>query len=514
MQRRSFLKGTGALAASACLRQPAFGSVAATAKPNILMVISDQLNAFTLGVSGCNVNTPNIDKLAAEGCRFENAYTTFPLCVPWRSSMAAGMHPHQFGQRGNNGGGRDPDDWARFADATDGTTLFSLVRDAGYDCRFTGKWHMTMDPENPDFNGVIYEKARNASRARVTEKGVELIRNHTGDKPFFFTVSYDTPHEICGWRRDHDDDGSDLTRDIATEQLPPLPANYPKAPDIPGILDENRLEETVGWTEDDWRRHIWAYRHYTERMDEYLGSLVQALSDNGYYDNTLVVFVADHGDGNSSHQWGGKVALWEESVRVPLIMWRPGMVKSGHVIQSLCSTGLDLMPTLCSFAGGVMPDGYAGTDHRDNCLGADEPLHEYVVSETNMRGSRKGVAVRSQRYKYIVYESDSHPEQLFDLSQDPGETNNLIGESGTSGVLSDHRDMLRQWCESTAHSSLEEYMGATHVSVKRTRPARSARASGETKGYLVNGRRLSPGAGSEGLFDSSRERASNVIKRR
>ncbi len=514
MQRRNFLKGTSALAASALLKSPSLGAPFPTSRPNILMIISDQLNAFTIGAAGCDVNTPNIDKLAAEGCRFENTYTTFPLCVPWRSSMAAGMYPHQFGQSGNNGGGRDPDDWARFAEATGGTTLFSLIGDAGYDCWFTGKWHMTMDPENPEFNGVEYRKSRNASRFRVMEKGVELIENHDGEKPFFLTVSFDTPHEICGWRRAHDDGGSDLTRDIPLDQLPPLPDNYEKAPDIPSLLDKNILDETEGWGEEDWRKHIWAYRHYTEKLDEYVGSLMQALSDNGYSENTLVVFVADHGDGNSSHQWGGKVALWEESVRVPLIMWQPGVVKEGHVVQSLCSTGLDLMPTLCSFAGGVMPEGYAGRDHRDNCLGADEPLHDYVVSETSMKQGRKGLAIRSQRYKYIVYQSDSDPEQLFDISQDPGETRNLIEDSSVSGIVSDHRDMLRQWCEATDHRSLETYMDATPVRKAKVQRVKSPKAFRESDGYLMNGRRMSNTSTREGMLASRGERAANVIRRR
>jgi arylsulfatase A-like enzyme len=381
MNRRNFLTTTAATATAVSTLGLRGAFAADGDKPNILMIISDQLNAFTIGAAGCDIKTPNIDKLAKAGCRFETSYTTYPLCVPWRSSMASGHYPHEFGMQGNNGAGRSPKDRENFAKLTQGNTAFSLVRDAGYECYFTGKWHMTMAPENADFNGVTYNKSRNASRDQVCNKGEELIKEHSGDKPFFITVSFDTPHEICGWRRSHFAGEGNLDGMPPAENCPPLPDNYEREPDVPEPVRVayEKNTKTEEWNKDDWRQHIWAYQHYTEVLDEYVGRLMKALEESGHDKDTLVVFIADHGDGNASHRWGGKVALWEESVRVPLIFWKPGLVKSDHVVKGLVATGLDMMPTLCDFAGGKMPEGYMGVSLKPQCLGGTESPHDHVV---------------------------------------------------------------------------------------------------------------------------------------
>ncbi len=448
LTRRDFIKATAATTAAASV--PAFAGD--TKQPNILMIISDQLNAFTIGAAGCKVKTPNIDRLAKEGTRFENAYSSYPLCVPWRSSMAAGMYPHQFKQFGNNGGGRSPRDRKRFAEATKGVTTFSLVRDAGYNCQFTGKWHMTMPEHEPEATGVNYEKSRNASREQVLQKAEELIKGHEDDKPFFITASFDTPHEICGWRRSHAK-GEDKSPPPA--QCPPLPDNYKRAPDVPEPLLQNAGKpKTDEWGPDDWRQHRWAYRKYTEAMDEYVGRLVQTLKDSGHDKDTLVVFVADHGDGDSSHRWSGKVALWEESVRVPLILRLPGVVKANHVSKALVSTGLDLMPTLCDFAGGAMPQGYGGKSLKRHCLGDDSDGHDYVVSETNLNRSH-GLMIRTDQFKYVIYQNGKNNEQFFDLQQDLGEKVNLIAKPEFKTQIAEHRRLLSEWCTASKYSSFK-----------------------------------------------------------
>jgi arylsulfatase A-like enzyme len=176
---------------------------------------------------------------------------------------------------------------------------------------------------------------------------------------------------------------------------------------------------------------------------------MKTLDETEQADNTLVVFVADHGDGNASHRWNQKSALWEECVRVPLIFRQPGVVTAGRVDSGLVSTGLDLMPTLCDFAGAKMPPGYAGVSLKGNCLGeTTQSPHNYLVTETSV-GRGRGFSVRTKRYKYIVYSQGQNPEQFFDLQEDPGEMKNLIADPAGTDEVKHHRDLLRQWCLET-----------------------------------------------------------------
>jgi arylsulfatase A-like enzyme len=419
------------------------------------MIISDQLNAFGIGAAGCEtVSTPNIDRLAREGCRFGQSYTTYPLCVPWRSSMASGLYPHQFGLHGNNGGGRSPRDRENFLKATDGKTLYTQVRDAGYNCQFRGKWHMTMDPHKPDLSGVEY--VRRGGSANNVKEVVELFEQQkSGDKPLFATLSIDTPHEICGWARKHAAGEHEDDKDLPPgSKCPALPENHPIPDDMPEALEATReggrkiAYPTFDYDDEDWRQYIWAYRRYTEKMDEIVGTMLDTLAKTGHDKDTLVIFVADHGDGCAAHHWNQKIALWEECTRVPLIFRQPGVVKAGRVDGHLVATGLDLMPTLCEITGGKMPEGRMGKSLWSRAKGADKPTHEFVVTQTDIKRGN-GWMVCSGRYKYVLYSYGKDREQLFDLEKDPGEMRNRIDEPALADVLARHREYLGQWSRNT-----------------------------------------------------------------
>lgn len=457
LDRRDFLKGLG-LAAGGL----SFGGLGlnrlmaanpgggAAGRPNILLVISDQLNAFTMGVSGCKeISTPTFDRMAAEGCRFEQAYTTYPLCVPWRSSMASGMYPHQFGLHGNNGGGRSPDDRKAFADASNGKTIFNLIRDAGYACHFSGKWHMTMDKKNSDFSGVHYH--HRGGRINQIREAQGIIQNQKGTDPWFVTLSLDTPHEICGWARNHTKKGH--PKAPSPEKCPPLPPNFADPAWMPEVLQELRARydiayPTEGWNEGDWRQYIEAYYRFTEDMDRYLGMMFETLRETGQDKNTVVVFVADHGDGCAAHHWNQKIALWEECTRVPLMIWQPGAIEGGRVVNDPVSTGLDLLPTLCDFAGASLPREYQGSSLKPVCMGDTQRPHDFVVTETDVRSGR-GFSICSGRYKYVLYTSGANNELLFDLQEDPGETANRIDDSSLQNELKEHRAALGNWAVET-----------------------------------------------------------------
>lgn len=220
---------------------------------------------------------------------------------------------------------------------------------------------------------------------------------------------------------------------------------------------------TAAYAYDDWRRYRHTYARLVERADAHLGVVLDALEAAGHADDTLVVFTSDHGDGDAAHAWNQKSALFEEAVKVPLIVRPPGGLGSGRVSDALVSTGLDLLPTLCGAAGAATPPDLPGTDlgslaggsGRDGAVGSgpDQVVgsgRDQVVVETLFeRGSpplTRGRALITDRYKYTVYSWGHWREQLHDLREDPGETRNLAVEERYDPVREEMRERLLDWC--------------------------------------------------------------------
>ena len=210
--------------------------------------------------------------------------------------------------------------------------------------------------------------------------------------------------------------------------------------------------------EKKWREYIWAYYRLIEKVDREIGVILRALRESGLEKNTLVVFSADHGDCQGSHRWNQKTILYEEATRVPLVMSYPGVVKHGTSTR-LVNTGIDLIPTLCDYAGIQAPDGLPGLSLKDSANGvtSHDPREHVIVSDRLIQGvpvdgrlpTPDGRMLRGQRYKYTVYSEGKHRESLVDLEKDPGEMKNLAGDPGFEKILNRHRVMLAEWCNKT-----------------------------------------------------------------
>ena len=183
--------------------------------------------------------------------------------------------------------------------------------------------------------------------------------------------------------------------------------------------------------------------------------MLDALRDAGLEDNTLVVFTSDHGDMDSAHKMEHKSVLYEEAVRVPFIMSYKGRIPTGVVDDThLISNGLDLLPTLCDYAGITTPEGLPGRSLRPLAEGKDtKEWRDFVVAE-----SQNGRMLRTKSYKYCIYDSGSHREQLIDLENDPGEMKNLAEIENYKDVLDKHRRLLRGWIERTGDKIAAEYV--------------------------------------------------------
>lgn len=420
-------------------------------RPNILLITTDQLCADAMGCAGnSHVHTPNMDRLAADGVRFADCYSTFPCCTPARASFWTGLMPHQVGVDGNG------QSINREYGAQEMGHLFAA---SGYDCAYGGKWHLPTMSMQGDFG---FRCISPIDDLNLVDRCVSFLQE-SREMPFLLVASFDNPHNICEWTYELPLPWGPVTEPPSLDACPNLPSNSAFFPFEPLAMRhfQNTRYKMLGTdtiTDDDWRRFRYIYYRLVERVDSQIGRLLDALEENNLADETVVVFTSDHGEMAGAHRMRQKWVLYEESVRVPLIIAGPQVKRPGSIDNSLVSNGLDLMPTLCEIGGISAPEECPGqslipyvdrrrVEERDHVIA--ESYYEDIAVQARM--------VRTRRHKYIVHSWGKHREQLFDLEEDPGETVNLAVESRHAALLQKHRDLLADWCRKTADPFQKHY---------------------------------------------------------
>lgn len=457
------LKGKKTTAVSS--EPPASGA----SKPNIVLFISDQHFADAMGCAGDSfVKTPALDSLAATGVRFRNTYCTYPVCMGSRASLMTGLWPHQLGATDDEGPSDKGKKSGKASRLEAATSLATLMRQAGYETAYFGKWHVGSSSAKP---GNAWHGFDVIDDGRVDEttanQAIEFIqRKH--DKPFFLIVSFLNPHDICEWARLRSGiHNKMLNGEIAIEPpveiCPALPPNFAISADEPEVVtlrrksQPTRAHPTGEWGETQWRQYRWAYAKLIEKMDQQLGRVVSTLDASGQRDSTLIAYTSDHGDGNGAHHWNQKMVLYEEAIRIPLILSWPGHTPAGKVETHLTSMGLDLLPTFCDYAGIQTPSELAGHSLKpwaDQALTPPTPP-KVVVTEVQYSGLLPdaklvhGLLLRSADFAYINYSAGKNPEQLFDMRKDPGQITNLAQGADHQNVLAEHRKLMREWVSQT-----------------------------------------------------------------
>ena len=457
IDRRDFLvaSGLGILGASETFLT-AKNKVTAASRPNILVIMTDQQFAGAMSCAGNPyLKTPAMDKLAEDGVLFTNAYCGNPLCVPSRTVMMTGKMPHETHITTNAGGEtknlKTP-------------MLGRFFADAGYDCGYIGKWHLPVKEAQADIHGFTWFPKGHAhgkfQDAKVHEAVAEFLHQER-DKPFLMVASFYNPHDICQWARGEALPQSPIPEPPQPDECPPLPDNFAVPENEPEVIRKVQstfaeVYPSVDWTEDKWRQYRWAYYRLIEKVDVHVGEVMKALQAAGVADNTLVVFTADHGDGAAAHHWNQKQVLYEEAARVPFIVSNQFLTKAGAVDSThLVSSGLDLIPTLCDYAGIPVPEGLRGCSVRSLATGEnptqwrDELVCETEFSRNSNTTGVTGRMLRTQQYKYIVYSEGTLREQLFDMENDRGEMQNLAVAPEKKSVLDDCRKRLARWCTET-----------------------------------------------------------------
>ncbi len=412
-------------------------------RPNVLIITTDQQRVDAISAVGNKwVKTPNMDSLAANGVYFTNSYCPYPLCSPSRAALHTSRMPHEIGVDHNS-----------LAIDSEIPLAGQVFRKAGYDTGYSGKWHCPSVYPADGIAGyeVLNTTTRQGKLAQVIDQetvntAVKFIgRKH--EKPFLAVVSFINPHDICLpagetspllgelWNRYEPPAGA---------ELPPLPANFEDTQDAPEGL--TRKARHYDWDENQWRKYIYSYYRMMEDVDRQVGLVLQALRESGQEENTIIIFTSDHGEGLGSHYWTGKMMYYEEEAAVPLIVSWKGVTPGGRIDREHLVSALDVLPTICDYAGVKGPAVMQGKSLREIIEKPQQPGHEFVVSEM-ANGPARSFMVRTKRYKYMVFPATAGEklEMLFDMQTDPGEMKNLAAQAAYASELARHRKMLADW---------------------------------------------------------------------
>lgn len=415
---------------------------ATNTSPNIIYIMTDQQTATAMSCMGnMDISTPHMDRLAKAGVIFRNAYCSTPLSGPSRSAMFTGHTSHEIGMQSNG---------IPMPQSLRNRSLGVLMKNAGYDCVYAGKWHVhTSSIPDSEFG---FKNIHNHNDEGLAEACVAYLDGKP-QSPFFLVASFDNPHNICEFAR-----GQNLPfakiEPVDITDCPGLPLNFALNPYEADIL---RLEKslnysaypTVYYTPDDWRRYRNAYYRLVERVDTEIGKIIDAIERNELWRNSVIIFTSDHGDGIGAHQWNQKSALYEEVINVPMIIVLPDQKNAGKELFQLVNNGVDFFASVCQWGGVSLPEGVHGVSYVKLVEHArqEQKHQDYIVTETlfDKGGKTRGWALRTEQYKYVLYDKGRYREQLFDMYKDRGEMCNLAIEAKYQRELEKHRELLYEW---------------------------------------------------------------------
>jgi arylsulfatase A-like enzyme len=441
VSRREFVKlGSGAvamLANGALTRNASANRGSIRPKPrNILLIYTDQQHIDTIAAGGCpHVRTPALDRIKRSGVGFMQSYSANPVCSPARSAVFTGRTSCETSVYKNGIPIRSdiPNIGQWFSQHTD------------YETFYAGKWHLPRTYTsnirgfkviNTGIGGFGY--LCDTAMSRACEG---FLRNRSKSKPFLLVASFMQPHDICEWLRLNMNNPGKLRYPELAGELPGLPDNFQFDKNEPQSTKRRRLgnEPFKGnWDEEHWRYYRWSYYRHIEHLDAEIGRILSALEDRGYIRDTLIVLTSDHGEGMGHHQMVRKSSFYDEAARVPLLFSWPGHIVENKTDAIHLASGLDMVPTLCDYAGVKSPANMRGVSLRSILEGDGGERRDCIVSEGN---TNTGRMLRTQNFKYIKYVDDP-VEQLFDMTNDPGETKNLAADSHHVSALAEHRKLL------------------------------------------------------------------------
>ena len=422
------------------------------AKPNILLILPDQMRASAMACDGNpDVQTPHIDRLAAEGIRFRRTYANVPVCCPARAILMTGTYPQVNGMVANDLRLRE-----------EHVTIAEILRDAGYRTGFIGKWHLDGGPRDPGFvppgprrQGFDFWAAYECHHLHFSpiyfrdtpeeilipkfepvascDYAVEFLKGQPKDQPFFLTVQMGPPHDPYGAPEEY-------MKRYDPEKLT-MPASWQAGSEkggaggIPPRLHRPGMPARpyvpVGGKEE-----VGAYYAAITALDDQVGRLLATLKETGADENTIILFTSDHGDMLGNHGLRRKRKPHDESARVPGLLRWPARVPKGQVVETLFSH-VDMAPTLLALAGLEVPKTMQGADLSQVALGRTTAGPEAVLLQIFVPFNPDGIAkpwrgIVTATHTYARYEDE--PWVLFDDQADPQQMKNLAADAAQKAL--------------------------------------------------------------------------------
>ena len=417
-------------------------------RPNIIYIMSDDHASHALSCYSSRINkTPNLDRLARQGMRFENCFVTNSLCGPSRATLLTGKYSHISGYTVNE----------RQFDGSQ-ATFPKMLQKAGYQTAVVGKWHLGSDPTGFDYwnilpgQGVyidpqfiemgVKKQVKGYVTDIITDMAIDYIKKCDKAKPFCLLYHHKAPHR--SWVPDA------KHADLYENDKLPVPATFnddysDRA--TPAREQQMTIERDLNKTDlkqdpppglsghelKDWKyqRFIKDYVRVIASIDDNVGRLLDYLEESGLAKNTIVIYTSDNGFFLGDHGWFDKRFMYEESLRVPLLVRYPGKIRPGSVNASFVSNA-DFASTFLDYANVPIPGDMQGHSIRP-ILEGHEPanwrksLYYHYYEFPQPHHVYPHIGVRTEQYKLVYYYTLKEWE-LFDLKKDPHELKNLYDD--------------------------------------------------------------------------------------
>jgi arylsulfatase A-like enzyme len=451
MNRRDFIKsiGVGIVGAGlpGCFLSQ--GKNKQARYPNIIFIMSDDHASHAISAYGSKINeTPNIDRLAEQGIRFDNCFCTNSICAPSRAVILTGKYSHLNGVKGNK---------TEFNGSQQ--TLPKLLQQAGYQTAIVGKWHLKSPPTGFHYSNVLPGQGayhdpvmiENGISSKQTGYVTDIItdraltwlkKQESSTSPFFLMLHHKAPHG--NWESDEkhmkmytddialpdtfDDDYKTRTATIKNNTLHVGPEQWDrhfkarlKRGDIPKGLTKQQQRQWV------YQKYMKSYLRCVASVDNNVGRVLDYLDRSGLRENTIVVYTSDQGFFLGDHGLYDKRFMYEESLRMPLIMSYPQSIKPSSTSEAMV-LNLDFASTLLDYANAPIPKDVQGQSFKAIANGNGpkqwrSAMFYKFYEKAYEIGPHEGV--RTKRYKLIHFLEENKGWELYDLDKDPNELNNI-----------------------------------------------------------------------------------------
>ncbi|MGB2866539.1 MAG: sulfatase [Sedimentisphaerales bacterium] len=493
--RREFLKRLGYMTGSAAALSilpscKSLGQMTNRKKPNIIFIMTDDHASHAMSCYGSKINkTPNLDRIANEGIRFDNSFCTNSICAPCRAVILTGKYSHLNGVIDNS---------KKF----DGSqqTFPKLLQKVGYQTAMIGKWHLKTDPTGFDYwnvlpgQGAYYNPAmKEMGRQKkytgyttdiITDHALKWLKSLTPGEPFCLMYQHKAPHrrwepgpkhltmyddvtipepdnlfdDYSNRGRAAKEQDMSIAETMTPNDLKLTPSRKNLTPEQKRLWDaaygpKNEAfkkanlqgKDLVRWK---YQRYIKDYLRCIASVDDNVGRVLDYLDESGLAENTVVIYTSDQGFYLGDHGWFDKRFMYEESLRMPLLVRYPGEVKSGSVSDDIVMN-LDFGATFLDFAGVPVPADMQGESIRKVLQGKTpgdwrKSMYYHYYEYPGAHSVKRHYGVRTGRYKLIHFYDDIDEWELYDLKKDPKEMKNVFGDPAYAETIKELKVELKQ----------------------------------------------------------------------